>query len=92
MDLCTIPYGAFGPRGRGAFGSPDPPPPGYGPGSIGGSSETALGLNIHCTLNGHYLAPVDDDINFILWRPDCGRPDSYKVGVYGSSIELYSYM
>ena len=25
MDLCTLPYGAFGPRG-GAFGPPDLPP------------------------------------------------------------------
>ena len=30
VDLCTIAYGAFGPRG--VFGPSRPPPPGYGPG------------------------------------------------------------
>ena len=32
VDLCTIPYGAFGPRGRGGLRTPRPPP-GYGPGN-----------------------------------------------------------
>ena len=33
VDLCTIPYGAFGPRG--VFGPPrPPPPPGYGPAEL----------------------------------------------------------
>ena len=32
VDLCTVPYGAFGPRGGGSSDPPDPPPPpGYGP-------------------------------------------------------------
>ena len=26
VDLCTVPYGAFGPRGGGVFRPPDPPP------------------------------------------------------------------
>ena len=27
MDLCTVPYGAFGPRGGGGLPTPRPPPP-----------------------------------------------------------------
>ena len=30
VDLCTVPYGAFGPRG-GGLPTPQNPPPGYGP-------------------------------------------------------------